>query len=197
MITKPKKNDRGTLFHITFYGQLDELLCALQKTKHYVYCFHDMDEVDYHYHVIAQYYNARTCSAVMRDFISRSNCFVEVVYGLCGLFDYLTHENETDKYHYSRDRLKSDLLSYWVGKCKDNEKKSKEDEIECFCDDLMDYCRGMIKLKTMAIRYGKDFIKNYTTYRDFGYSLCSEVEKDYYIKNKIKMESLNNDEDLL
>ena len=106
MIMKSKLSDRGTMFSVVFYGQQDELASACSKASNFIYMFHDMD-TDWHYHVILQYSNARSCSAVQKDFLSFSNCFVELLRGLNGCLEYLTHENEKDKYHYSRTRLKS------------------------------------------------------------------------------------------
>lgn len=197
MITKPKSNDRGTLFSCVFYGQFDELQFVLMKSKHYVYILHDMEDTDPHYHIVIQFHNQRTITAVVKDFVSRANVQVELVRGLSGTIDYLTHENNPEKYQYSRDRLRSDSLSYWLSKCIDNQKISKEDEIEHFCEDLVSLCHGTITLKAMACRYGRDFIKNFNSYREFGYQLCNEVEKDYYDKNRLKRMELNNDEDLL
>lgn len=198
MTIKSKPSDRGTLFSVVFYGQEDEILRAVQKSYHYAYILHDMD-IDFHYHIIVNYSNARSCSAVQKDFKSYQNCFVECVRGLNGCIDYLTHEFEKDKYHYSKSRLKADSLNYWFNKAKAVDKVSKDDELEQFCDDLVRLCRKQVKLKYMACRYGRDFIKNYINYRDFGYSLIDEdKETDYYInKNKEKMEILENDESLL
>lgn len=192
-----KLSERGLIFNIVFYGQLDELETALDKMARYAYILHDMDEDDPHYTILACYPYQRTVSAVIKDFVSYSNVIVEVCRGFCGSFEYLTHSNDPNKYQYSKDRIKSNDINYFRARVKNNTHSlTKEDESEMFLDDLLLLARRVISLRTMAKKYGRDFMKNYLTYRDFAYELMREIEDNIYDRKEKNYKELINDESL-
>lgn len=167
---------RGQYFYIVFYGQYDELERALDRCQHYAFILHNQDDEDDHYHILARYVYQRTVSAVLKDFVSYSNCFVEVLKDIQGSFDYLTHSNQPDKYQYSQDRIVFDNLDYWITNTQ-NSLTKKQDEMFDFVDDLVKYARKQISSREMAVKYGRDFIRNRFAYEDFGLLIVSE-ERD-------------------
>lgn len=190
---------RGIWFDCVFYGQEDELLRALLNAQQYCYILHNQDDEDDHYHIILNYSCQRTVSAVLRDFVSYSNCFVEKLVSIPGSFEYLTHENDPDKYHYNLDRVVYSSPSYWTSlykKCSSNE---KSDEMDCLCDDLLALARHTVSIRTLACKYGRDFIRNYRSYCEFGQYLEMEARGYsgfYQESTKGTNLLLNNDEEL-
>lgn len=170
---KSKLSDRGLFFNVAFYGQFDEVERALLKAQHYAYIFHNQDEEDEHYHLLIRYTYQRTVSAVLKDFVSYSNCFVELLNSPIGSLDYLTHSNNPEKYQYSEDRIVFDEFDYWHRVVVTASDK-KQDEMNDFIDDLVKYAHKSVSSREMAIKYGRDFIKNRISYEDFGLLISRE-----------------------
>lgn len=173
---KSKLSDRGQFFNVVFYGQEEELLFALDKAQHYAYIYHQFDDEDPHYQAIIRYTYQRTISAVLKDFVSYSNCFVELLNGLQGSLDYLTHKNDPDKYQYSEDRIVYDEFDYWHTVYKTSADK-KQDEMNDFIDDLISFVHYSKSLREMAIKYGRDFIRNRYVYEDFACEVSRQEKK--------------------
>ena len=173
---KSKLSDRGQFFTVVFYCQLDELKRAIARAEQYAFIFHDKDEEDYHYHLLLRYTYQRTVSAVMRDFVSYSNVFVEVLRDIQGSLDYLTHANDPEKYQYSTERIIYSEFGYW-DRLFFGQKNKKADEMEEFVDDLILYARDKISNREMAIKYGRDFIRNRCSYYEFGVLVHNDSKK--------------------
>lgn len=80
-------------------------------------------------------------------------------------FDYLTHKNDKDKFLYNDNEVFHNGLSYWL----DSQKEVLEVE-----DILTDF-DNHVPLRSMAIKYGRDFMKNYNSYYGF-WLLCRQEE---------------------
>lgn len=171
---KSSLKSRGTIFYIVFYGQQDELDYALSKSLEWTYIFHSLDDEDPHFHCILKYQYQRTVTAVIKDFISRSNVFVECCASIPGSFEYFTHANDPDKYQYNSDRVVYSHKLYWDNLLTSSQRNKKEDELYEFVSDLEVYARGAISSRAMAVKYGRDFIKNHYQYKEFGYLLLKE-----------------------
>ena len=78
----------------------------------FCYCLHDKD-VDAdgvikkaHVHIVFQgRLTPKQCAFVRSVLGVADNWVIQPVYSWAGVMDYLTHENEKDKYHYSRDDI--------------------------------------------------------------------------------------------
>ena len=154
------------------YDQNPDCLKSLfERCRHWVYIIHDKDEKengetrDVHIHFIATFVQ-RISFELARSLVhSEGNVFVQDVIDIKGMFSYLTHNTsdliDDGKYRYSDDELKSDNIDYWVNRCTENEHKTNN---ESFYNDLMS---SNFEIREMAIKYGRDFIKNYNRYIAF------------------------------
>lgn len=144
---------------------------ALSKATHWAYIYHDKDVSadgrlkEPHYHILLHYDNSRTGFAVLRDFVGRQNTFVKDVYKnsspvIC--YEYLTHDNDVDKYHYSKANIVSHNPVYWEHFLPSVRDRTQTD----FLEDLLQTDTDL-DLREMAKKYGRDFIKNYRTYIEF------------------------------
>lgn len=59
-----------------------------------------------HYHVIINYGNSTTYNNIVNLFSEFGVKHAEKVVSLSGLFNYLTHESNKNKFHYNRDDIK-------------------------------------------------------------------------------------------
>lgn len=158
--------------------QLKRMLHIYRKDiQHYAYAFHDKDDNEPHFHVIILWYNAITMTACKRRFgrFTDQNTFAEVLEDRGKCYEYLTHKNDKDKFHYDISIVKADNHSYWQACCYgENETDEKAVLIVA---DLM----NGVPLSTMLKRYGREFVINYEKYALFTRLIERESNNEVHI----------------
>lgn len=135
-------------------------------------CYHDKDDKEPHTHVLVYFENAVTLAGVKKtlDMVCSGNILAQPLKKPEGAYDYLTHENSPEKYRYSRD----DVITWG-----DIEKLIDDDSIEYanerFVVDLMTMDRY-----SLAVKYGRDYIKNYRQYATFVQCLIADMKGNPY-----------------
>lgn len=161
---------RAYRYFCVSYAPLEFILSALrERSKHWLYCYHcrEPDPSKNHIHFICSFHQWKSYKQV-RDIFSDgiSNTFVQQLISLDRALHYLTHEDDPSKVQYSSDEFVSDDLSLWLK----GSVLSKEDSNKQFLDDLLS-----LSSREMAIRYGRDFIRNYDKYQQFADILKAEA----------------------
>lgn len=83
----------------------DRVIKIVVQYPKYAYIKHDKDkDTEEHYHYYVEFNNPRFLSAVALELGIPDN-MLEQVYSKKGILEYLTHENQPDKYHYSKDEI--------------------------------------------------------------------------------------------
>ena len=150
--------------------------------SHWARILHDKDIKDNgewkekHNHIIVVFKANKSIQRV-RDIFqdgTDQNTLVKVVEDIKHDFDYLTHKNDQDKYQYSIEDVKTDNGDYW--KKVTNEEQIQRTSNEEFIEDLMS---DEMSYKGMAIKYGRDFIKNRKAYMQYRVLLRAEERKEF------------------
>lgn len=148
------------------------MVSLFAQCKSWIYIYHDKDNVESHYHILVNTYNAKTSSAILSWCRSEQNVFAETIHDKCAAVHYLTHDN-SDKATYSPDALVSDNLDFWLA-------LSRNDD---FSDDglrllslIDDFNNPDIPLRVLVGRYGRDFVYHYKDIEFF----ASLLKKDAF-----------------
>lgn len=155
---------------------LDRYEKAEKVISHYALIKHDKD-IDYetkvpeitHYHILIVFKREKSLKWIQRQFDYFGGCH-QNTFGIKlenknKEFDYLTHKNDPNKHPYSDSEVIHNGLSYWL----DNSKEVFE------VSDILNDFDNKVPLRTMAIKYGRDFMKNYNSYYSFWLS-CKQEE---------------------
>lgn len=173
-----EKQERFRNFACISYLTEEQLKMFLEHYKndinHYAYARHDKDENEPHFHVILLWYNNMTISALRKRFskFSNQNTLAQPLLNKSGAFEYLTHTDEKSKeegkFQYDKSIIKTDNEDFWNYAI--YEEDTEEDiSIQIVCDML-----AGTPLSVMHKRYGRDFVINYSKYREFVYALQNE-----------------------
>ena len=87
-------------------------------------------------------------------------------------FRYLTHKDDKDKYQYNDNEVLSNDLYYWTSDLKD-----KTSDVLEMIDDIT----KRTSLRTLAKKYGKDFMKNYRSYIEFASNVVYQETGETFI----------------
>lgn len=155
-------NIRALRWFIVTYNTPEEFAPVLEKCVHYAYIKHYLDDCEPHYHLLCIFPNQRTLSAIKKDIVGEQNTFGEKVIDTIACFKYLTHE-DSDKARYPITDIVSDNLEYFCSLSDD----ADQPEISSMIDDIISGC----SLRTLAVRYGRDFVKNSQRYIDYAYAV--------------------------
>lgn len=113
-----------------------------------------------HYHLLLRFNHPITFNGAIyecKSYITSQNVRVEIVKDVYASYDYLTHDGFEDKYQYSLDDIsRYGDCSYFDKLLNDGDKNSS------FVADLVS-----LSEYEMALRYGKDYMKNYKKYNEF------------------------------
>lgn len=114
------------------------------------------------------------------------NTLVEYCEDLTYWIRYLTHKDDKGKYQYLDEEVitnSSDGYKRLIG----GKTTSDEEANEAFCNDLL-----KLNVRQMAIKYGRDYMRNYKSYENFKHALmvCDNEEN-------LKVRELETDEELL
>lgn len=161
------------------YAEPHEFLPLLAQAKHWCYIKHDKDKNEdgtpkvTHYHILARFPTERSLNSCRKLQLGTQNLLGKQIRKLqdqMKLTAYLTHETEAcrkaGKYIYSLyDVVYKANDNYWEKQFdkeadKENQKASNED----FLNDLL---AEEFSLREMALKYGRDFIKNFDKYMKF------------------------------
>lgn len=139
-----------------------------------------------HWHMLIKFYTSRTEGAVRKYFYrfrftetktdengngreELINTLVEMVDDVVSIRDYLTHEDDPDKYHYP----KSEVIQWGRGwECFNQVGNSVDSAI-----DIVDRLNHNCSLRRMAKEYGKDFIYHFKQYKEFAEHLAYQESK--------------------
>lgn len=152
---------------VTYHTDLSIIQNFCNYTFKYAYILHDKDkDKSPHYHIICSFKQNKSFASVRALFPDGQNTIVKSLTDRYGAFTYLTHENEPDKFHYSSDSRVCNDLSYF------SKLNTSAPDNEEFLNDLSPY--SMLSMRDLAIKYGRDLIKNYKIYKDFASSAYSQ-----------------------
>lgn len=78
---------------------ITDVISIVEKYPAYAYILHDKDNTSPHYHFYIEFPNPRSFSSVA-DELKIPESMLCKVYDKSAILQYLTHENDKDKYHY-------------------------------------------------------------------------------------------------
>lgn len=144
-----------------------------------------------HWHIIIKFMTSRTESAVKKyfyrfrwtetktfedgttfDMLINTQC--EMIDDLVCIRDYLTHEDDPDKYHYD----KKDVYQWGRGwECFNAVGQSVDSAM-----DVVDRLNNGCSLRRLAKEYGRDFIYHYKAYSEFSRAVAEqEIRAQNYV----------------
>ena len=183
---------------ITYAKAEDVERILAEKSKLLNYAFwipHDKDESVPHIHIVVGLVHSRKPNEVSNWFKKcvndegvAQNTLAEPVISCDDIVEYLTHSDEKSaqkgKHQYFAEDIrvslgtleafreeKTDSQRHAVAKAK---KEAKENECEQLLDDII----SGTSARTMARRYGRDFMKNHKAYREYAALVILEEEGD-------------------
>lgn len=174
--------ERVRAFALELYASPEHWGTLLQEAEHYAYIFHDKDVKEDgsfktpHYHLLLRFPNAKTKSAVRKlttiDSLDADTTInFQRLINSKSMYQYLMHNTkearDAKKTPYDESLVIADDKTYW------NDVTSfKSGENEAFLEDLLN---PQLSQRAMAVKYGRDYIRNYTKYNDF--ALVIQAEK--------------------
>ena len=183
---------------ITYAKAEDVERILAEKSEMLSYAFwipHDKDEAEPHIHIVVGLVNSRKPNEVSNWFKKCTNddgvvqnTLAEPVLSCDDIVEYLTHSDvksvQKGKHQYvvedirvSRGTLEAfreEKTDYQRRDEAKSKKEAKEDECEQLLDDLI----AGTPCRTMARRYGRDFMKNHKAYREYAAMVILEEEGD-------------------
>lgn len=138
----------------------------------YAYIKHNEGEP--HYHLCCRFETKQRVSRVIKLYGSQQNMSIGKLTRGEACVDYLTHKNNPEKRQYSLDEVTSFNIDDLIGSTEltieksQSGSKASQFEMSAFLDDLVLYYQKRVSSREMAVRYGRDFIKNCERYRAFG-----------------------------
>lgn len=177
-----------TYMDFVAYDLLDvNAICSDDLVVHYAYIQHqpECDSKQLHYHIVVKLSKQQTCDYFFNRKNFNQNVRVKGLkkrLGAYRAFEYLIHKNDLDKIQYQLNDVVSDDLPFWQSLV-----ASKPDNGE-FVVDLTN-----LSPLEMALKYGRDYIKNYTKYADFKRLFLSEKfrDVDFDVEPSISQSSLD------
>lgn len=162
-----------TLFIRTYESEerFLDILRALEGCDAWAYIVHDKDKnedgspKEAHIHAMLHFPPDARLRLTTLGKLVKQNTRVEIPLDPQGCLDYMLHANAPEKHQYDVDERISHNTDILLGTRRSSEAR-KVAEVEAknsaFIADLCDLSR-----QDMAIRYGRDFIKNFRRYEDF------------------------------
>lgn len=170
--------ERHYTHSIVSYASEKEIRRLLDQAKAWAYIKHDKDTEesgklrDTHFHIIATFDRAKSFKQVREMVDSKQNTFTEAIKGeIDDVLSYFTHKGIAEKYHYDEADIVYSDRDYW--KRRVNNGEDEESKNEAFMDDLL---ASDFSAEAMGRKYGRDFIKNYRSYKDFRDMVLCERE---------------------
>lgn len=160
--------DRYYSFKIVTYNPLSYVQAFISHTKNYAYILHDKDTTDSHFHLLATFTSNKSFNSIKTLMGGDQNTFVQPLKDKYGDFLYLTHKNAPEKFQYSDDLIVSNNLKFFT----DTEKAVISNEE--FLNDISPY--SLLSYRDLAVKYGRDYIKNYKAYHSFAYEALKQQQ---------------------
>lgn len=150
---------KARFFSLVTYLSEEEIVSVLNNHSSsvvaYAYIYHDRDNVEPHYHLVLRLSSSWTSSAVLKWFKGfPQNSFIQIVHDRSAIVQYLTHENESDKFHYSQ----SDIVDAGLS---DICSSSEADNLGL---DIVEDIVSGVPTRELVRRYGRDFIIHSASY---------------------------------
>lgn len=173
------ESDRLRRFSLQLYAEPTYWGRLLQNAQHYAYILHDKDvnpdgtPKTPHYHLLVTFADAKTKSSVRKmtdiDSLTEDTTInFQKLINPRNAFRYLIHdtpEAKADgKYQYSLDAVKYDSADFWCD-CDASDSNAE------FLDDLLS---DTMNERSMALKYGRDYIRYRRCYREFADTLRIE-----------------------
>lgn len=149
------KKDRFYRWSLVVYGNEEDVLKVCRVSQHYAYILHDKEEKEMHWHLLCTFKVWKSLASIKSIIDNGQNVLGEEIHDKQAAFRYLTHKDNPEKYQYDEELIKSDDKGFWRG-------EEQGDVVELI-DDIIE---GM-SFRDMAIKYGKDFVKNYRAYAHY------------------------------
>ncbi len=206
------KSGRFRPFAIIFYGSQQELMRIIRTYRaaiaNYAFITHDKDvyeedlidektneyvhrkgEIEkVHIHILVDFFNAHTITAVKRMFTTElDKPRVEVIGDRVAQFRYLTHKDNPEKYQYSDSDIISYDINYYEKLCITGDKIDGDNKAELIINDLL---RG-ISPRIMVARYGRDFVIHMNQYEYCAQAIrhfdsCESARKSYEAEQRLR-----------
>lgn len=166
------KYHKVTSLFIRTYCDEDTIRNFLRDTQasHFAFIYHDKDTLDNgtlkepHFHVLVNW-DSQIAVYSLRKFFIDQQTFIQPVINRRSSFGYLTHSNCPEKTRYEdTDVVTNDYNFYTL-----TESEKKENDNLTFLDDL-----NSLSLRDMAIKYGRDFMRNHNRYNAFKIDCSNE-----------------------
>lgn len=179
-------------FAVMTYLDEERIIKIIQSMsiKHYAYAYHDKDNNEPHYHVLLRLNNPTSAKSIKSKFTKAGkgadngidvNSMVQYARDFGDLGEYLTHENQPDKYHYGEDIIVSDDIGYFRGQMRSSTSAPEHEENTAY-QILADIEKGTA-WREMAKRYGREIIINHKRYTEFLDLIKWEEMPIVYCKN--------------
>lgn len=176
-------------FGLVTYLDEHEVITALKKNidkiTRYAFAVHDNEKesADNHIHILLYTYHGHSYNAVRNWFSKRQNTFAKPILDDESAVDYLTHKNELDKVQYSDSIIQKynfvvDNIVY-------------DDNGYNILQAVLD----KVPLRTIAKRFGRDFIYHYRAYKELAEDIRFEESTSDFVDKPVNVQ-LTVDEDL-
>lgn len=191
--TEREYDGKHRAYFICTYRSLDECNALLiNSAKTYAFITHDKDDKKSHNHFIVVFDNARQCKSICKAFSdSTLQTLISVAHDVKLCFDYMLHRDkksvELNKFRYDVSEVITEDIAYFDRFYGKVDKVKKERDNEEFLNDL---CADEINLRAMAIKYGRDFMKNYRNYMTFRAELLYQEDELQVDFDKLVSEQL-------
>jgi len=152
--------DRFYSFKVVTYNTKEsEIQPLLDKAFKWAWILHDKDKTDPHIHILCTFKQNKSFEQVRKMVEGEQNTFARKMEDKYQDFIYLPHsEDFPDKALYNESDIHSNDMSYFQRGCK------KSVDNEEFVDDLLD---PNMTYRQKAIKYGRDYMRNFRTYEKF------------------------------
>lgn len=171
-------NERYYKYFIRTYYTINDCLALMTHLRennnllHFALIEHNKEETT-HVHMLLTFKQAISPQNIYKKLnlisnLDNQNTEFELPNDFGACFEYLTHKNNIDKYQYEEERIYSDNIVFFKNSAKQNQYKSNQE----FIDDLL-----TLDYLSMALKYGRDYIRNFTSYNNFkGIILAKSIE---------------------
>lgn len=182
------KSDR---YGLVTYNEPSAFVPLLREhCKHWAYICHDKDDCEKHWHIIALFDNERSPNAIVDLFkvLPQNTWINNIRYGVAS-YEYLTHNSEgakkDGKHLYDCCLIHQDSDEYWniqwrsETEIKQAEETKRNEDFEQSNEAfLLNLLSPKLDPKKMAMKYGRDFIKNYQSYMNFRYEVLQQEARE-------------------
>lgn len=161
---KITKEGKARFFSLVSYLTTNQLTEIMQRkgvsVRAWAMIDHDKDIKDAHRHLVMRTNSSWKPSQVLKWFIGTDeagkdcNTFIEVVHDRTAICEYLTHENDPDKYHYDH----SEVIDH--GLC--DLLPSSESADDTF--EIVEKMTQGVSVRELVRLYGRDFVYHYGNY---------------------------------